>query len=136
MRNKFQAKFLKLLQEAPELNFDPAAEADAAAGQMDDGIELDEYGVDTEADPSVMATMDNGGDSQNQQMISTVNGWKQNLEKIDSYLRDSVLSSISQARNNTIIGDLVKELNSIERILNNISEFNNAVDMSIAKKRD
>jgi hypothetical protein len=136
MRNKFQAKFLKLLQEAPELNFDPTAEADAAAGQMDDGIELDEYGVDTEADPSVMATMDNGGDSQNQQMVSTVNGWKQNLEKIDTYLRDSVLSSISQARNNTIIGDLARELGAIERILNNISEFNNAVDMSIATKRD
>jgi hypothetical protein len=136
MRNKFQAKFLKLLQEAPELNFDPTAEADAAAGQMDDGIELDEYGVDTEADPSVMATMDNGGDSQNQQMVSTVNGWKQNLEKIDTYLRDSVLSSISQARKNTIIGDLARELGAIERILNNISEFNNAVDMSIATKRD
>jgi hypothetical protein len=136
MRNKFQAKFLKLLQEAPELNFDPTAEADAAAGQMDDGIELDEYGVDTEADPSVMATMDNGGDSQNQQMISTVDGWKQNLEKIDSYLRDNVLASISQARKNTIIGDLAGELNSIERILNNISEFNNAIDMSIATKRD
>lgn len=136
MQNKFQAKFLKLLREAPELNFDPAAEEDAAAGQLDDGINLDEYGVDTEADPDVMATMDNGGDSQNQQMVSTVNGWKQNLEKIDGYLRDNVLASISQARNNTIIGDLAKELGAIERILNNISEFNNAVDMSVAKKRD
>lgn len=136
MQNKFQAKFLKLLREAPELNFDPAAEEDAAAGQLDDGINLDEYGVDTEADPDVMATMDDGGDSQNQQMISTVNGWKQNLQKIDSYLRDNVLASISQARNNTIIGDLAGELNAIERILNNISEFNNAVDMSVAKKRD
>lgn len=136
MRNKFQAKFLKLLREAPELDFDPAAEEDAAAGQLDDGINLDEYGVDTEADPDVMATMDDGGDSQNQQMISTVNGWKQNLQKIDSYLRDNVLASISQARNNTIIGDLTGELNAIERILNNISEFNNAIDMSVAQKRD
>ena len=135
MRNKFQAKFIKLLREAPELNFDPAAEEAAAAGQLDDGINLDEYGVDTEADPNVMATMD-GGDSQNQQMISTVNSWKLNLEKIDSYLRDTVLLSISQSRNNTIIGDLTSELGSIERILNNISEFTNAIDMSVAKKRE
>ncbi len=136
MRNKFQAKFLKLLQEAPELEFDPAAEEAAAAGQLDDGITLDEYGVDTEADPNVMATMDDGGDSQNQQMISTVDSWKANFEKIDSYLRDNVLSAISQSRNNTIIGDLTSELGSIERILNNISEFNNAIDMSVAKKRE
>jgi hypothetical protein len=136
MRNKFQAKFLKLLQEAPELDFDPAAEEAAAAGQLDDGVNLDEYGVDTEADPNVMATMDDGGDSQNQQMISTVDSWKANFEKIDSYLRDNVLSAISQSRNNTIIGDLTSELGSIERILNNISEFNNAIDMSVAKKRD
>jgi len=135
MRNKFQAKFIKLLREAPELNFDPAAEEAAAAGQLDDGINLDEYGVDTEADPNVMATMD-GGDSQNQQMISTVDSWKLNLEKIDSYLRDTVLLSISQSRNNTIIGDLTSELGSIERILNNISEFANAIDMSVAKKRE
>jgi len=135
MQNKFQAKFLKLLQEAPELNFDPTAESDAAAEQLDDGINLDEYGVDTEADPNVMATMD-GGDSQNQQMISTVDSWKLNLEKIDSYLRDTVLASISQSRNNTIIGDLTSELGSIERILNNISEFANAIDMSVAKKRE
>jgi len=135
MRNKFQAKFIKLLREAPELNFDPAAEEAAAAGQLDDGINLDEYGVDTEADPNVMATMD-GGDSQNQQMISTVDSWKLNLEKIDSYLRDTVLASISQSRNNTIIGDLTSELGSIERILNNISEFANAIDMSVAKKRE
>jgi hypothetical protein len=136
MRNKFQAKFLKLLQEAPELDFDPAAEEAAAAGQLDDGINLDEYGVDTEADPNVMNSMDDGGDSQNQQMISTVDTWKSNLEKIDSYLRDTVLASISQSRNNTIIGDLTSELGSIERILNNISEFANAIDMSVAKKRE
>ena len=136
MRNKFQAKFLKLLQEAPELDFDPAAEEAAAAWQLDDGINLDEYGVDTEADPNVMNSMDDGGDSQNQQMISTVDTWKANLEKIDSYLRDTVLASISQSRNNTIIGDLTSELGSIERILNNISEFANAIDMSVAKKRE
>jgi hypothetical protein len=136
MRNKFQAKFIKLLREAPELNFDPAAEEAAAAGQLDDGINLDEYGVDTEADPNVMAGMDDGGDSQNQQMISTVDTWKANLEKIDSYLRDNVLASISQSRNNTIIGDLTSELGSIERILNNIGEFANAIDMSVAKKRE
>lgn len=135
MQNKFQAKFLKLLREAPELNFDPAAEEAAAAGQLDDGVNLDEYGVDTEADPNVMANMD-GGDSQNQQMISTVDTWKVNLEKIDTYLRDTVLASISQSRNNTIIGDLTSELGSIERILNNISEFANAIDMSVAKKRE
>jgi hypothetical protein len=82
MRNKFQAKFLKLLREAPELNFDPAAEEAAAAGQLDDGINLDEYGVDTEADPNVMAAM--GDDSQNQEMISTVDSWKANFEKIDT----------------------------------------------------
>jgi hypothetical protein len=136
MRNKFQAKFIKLLREAPELDFDPAAEEAAAAGQLDDGINLDEYGVDTEVDPNVMASMDDGRDSQNQQMISTVDTWKINLEKIDSYLRDTVLASISQSRNNTIIGDLTSELGSIERILNNISEFNNAIDMSVAKKRE
>ena len=136
MRNKFQAKFLKLLQEAPELEFDPAAEEAAAAGQLDDGINLDEYGVDTEADPNVMNSMDDGGDSQNQQMISTVDTWKSNLEKIDTYLRDTVLASISQSRNNTIVGDLASELGSIERILNNISEFANAIDMSVAKKRE
>jgi len=62
--------------------------------------------------------------------------WKTNLKKIDSYLRDTVLLSISQSRNNTIIGDLTSELGSIERILNNISEFTNAIDMSVAKKRE
>ena len=92
--------------------------------------------MDTEADPNVMNSMDDGGDSQNQQMISTVDTWKANLEKIDSYLRDTVLASISQSRNNTIIGDLTSELGSIERILNNISEFANAIDMSVAKKRE
>ena len=136
MRNKFQAKFIKLLREAPELDFDPAAEEAAAAGQLDDGVNLDEYGVDTEADPNVMNSMDDGGDSQNQQMISTVDTWKSNLEKIDTYLRDTVLASISQSRNNTIVGDLASELGSIERILNNISEFANAIDMSVAKKRE
>jgi len=134
MRNKFQAKFLKLLQEAPELEFDPAAEEAAAAGQLDDGITLDEYGVDTEADPNVMATM--GDDSQNQEMISTVDSWKANFEKIDTYLKDNVLSSISQSRNNTIIGDLTSELGSIERIRSEIDRFCNAIDTSVAKKRE
>jgi hypothetical protein len=69
-------------------------------------------------------------------MISTVDTWKANLEKIDTYLRDTVLASISQSRNNTIVGDLTSELGSIERILNNISEFANAIDMSVAKKRE
>ena len=136
MRNKFQAKFLKLLQEAPELEFDPAAEEAAAAGQLDDGVNLDEYGVNTKANPNVMATMNDGRDSQNQQMLSTVNSWKANFEKIDTYLRDNVLSAISQSSNNTIIGDLTDQLGTIERILNNISEFNNAIDMSVAKKRE
>ena len=134
MQNKFQAKFLKLLREAPELNFDPAAEEAAAAGQLDDGVNLDEYGVDTEANPNVMATMRD--DSQNQEMISTVNSWKANFKKIDTYLRDTVLASISQSSNNTIIGDLTGQLGSIERILNNISEFNTAIDISVAEKRD
>ena len=134
MRNKFQAKFIKLLREAPELDFDPAAEEAAAAGQLDDGVNLDEYGVNTKANPNVMATMRD--DSQNQQMISTVNSWKANFKKIDTYLRDNVLSAISQSSNNTIIGDLTDQFGSIERILNNISEFNTAIDFSVATKRE
>lgn len=136
MRNKFQAKFLKLLQEAPELEFDPAAEEAAAAGQLDDGITLDEYGVDTKANPNVMNSMDDGRDSQNQEMISTVDSWKANFEKIDTYLKDNVLSAISQSSNNTIIGDLTGELVSIERIRSEIARFCYAIDTSVAKKRD
>lgn len=136
MRNKFQAKFIKLLREAPELEFDPAAEEAAAAGQLDDGINLDEYGTNTEANPNLVASMNDAVNAQKQQMLSTVNSWKENFQKIETYLRDNVLSTISQSSNNTIIGDLVGELGSIERILNNISEFKTAIDMSVAKKRD
>jgi len=130
MRNKFQAKFLKLLQEAPELDFDPAAEEAAADGQLDDGVNLDDYDVDMEPDPNAMDEIGDAVARQNEQMVGVVDKWSANIDKFLGYLNgdqpNSIQSVLATANADSILGNLQRQQVKIGRIASDLAALQQA----------
>lgn len=130
MRNKFQAKFLKLLQEAPELDFDPAAEEAAAVDQMDDGVDAGDYAVDVDPDPNAIDEIGDAVVRQNEQMVSIVNNWNTNIEKFLEYLNgdqpNSVQSVLGNANPESLLGNLKNQQVKIGRIASDLAALQQA----------
>lgn len=130
MANKFQAKFLKILQEAPELDINPDLERDAAEMSLDDDVSMDEYDVDVEPDPSAVDEIGDAVARQNEQMASVVDKWSSNIEKFLGYINgdqpNSIQSVLATANPETVLGDLKNQQYKIGRIAADLAALQQA----------
>lgn len=130
MQNKFQAKFLKLLQEAPVLDFDPTLERDAAEMSLDDDVGVDDYDIDVEPDPSAMNEIGDALARQNEQMVSVVDKWSANIDKFLGYLNgdqsNSIQSVLATASPESILGNLKNQQVKIGRIASDLAALQQA----------
>jgi hypothetical protein len=122
MTNKFKSKFLKLLKEAPELDFDPTMERDAAESSMDgiDDVGIDDYDVDMEPDPNAINNTDDPLARQNQEMGSLLDKWSTNIDEFTKYINGEQSTSIQMTLKNanpqSVLGKLQKHQERIAKI--------------------
>lgn len=130
MTNKFQAKFLKFLQEAPELDIDPTLERDAAEASLDDDVSMDDYDVDMEADPNAVDEIGDAIARQNEQMTTVINKWSDNIDKFLSYLNgdqpNSIQSVLATANPESVLGNLKNQQVKIGRIASDLAALQQA----------
>lgn len=130
MTNKFHNKFLKILQEAPQLDIDPNSERNAAEMSLDDDVAMDDYNVDMEANPS---TVDEIGDAmarQNEQMVAIVDNWNSNIDEFLVYLNgdqpQSIQSVLATANPDSMLGNLKNQQVKIGRIAADLAALQQA----------
>jgi len=122
MTNKFKSKFLKLLKEAPELDFDPTMERDAAESSMDgiDDVGIDDYDVDMEPDPNAINNTDDPMARQNEQMSNLLDKWITNINKFTKYINGeqstSIQKTLQAANPNSNLANLKKHQDKIAKI--------------------
>lgn len=125
MTNKFQAKFLKILQEAPELDIDPTLERDAAEMSLDDDVAMDDYDVDVEPDPNAVDEIGDAMARQNEQMVSVVDKWCGNIDKFINYLNgdqsNSIQSVLGTANPESVLGAIKNQQVKIGRIASDLA---------------
>lgn len=130
MSNKFKAKFLKILQEAPELDIDPELERDAADMSLDDDVAIDDFDVDTTPDPDAMNEVGYAVSRLHQQMASTVDQWSAEIDNFIEYLNgsssNSVQTIIGNATEGTILGKLKNKQDNIGRIAADLAALQQA----------
>jgi hypothetical protein len=130
MSNKFQNKFLKLLQEAPELDFNPDDERSAAANQIDDDSSLDDYNVDVDPDPNFVDEIGNVIARQNDQMIGVIDKWCENIDKFLNYINgdqsNSIQTVLAASNPESIIGNLKNQQYKIGRIASDLAALQQA----------
>jgi len=122
MTNKFKSKFLKLLKEAPELDFDPTMERDAAESSMDgiDDVGIDDYDVNMEPDPNAINSADDPMARQNEEMGNLLDNWSSNISKFIEYINGNQTKSIQMTLKNanpeSVLGKLQKHQERIAKI--------------------
>lgn len=125
MQNKFHSKFLKILQEAPELDFDPDSERDAAEASLDDDVSMDEYDVDMEPDPNAIDEVGDAVARQNQQQATMIDTWSSKIDEFLDYLNgdqgNSILGTLSKAADETVIGKLKNQSTKIGNIASDLA---------------
>jgi hypothetical protein len=125
MANKFHAKFLRILQEAPQLDIDPDLERDAAEMSLDDDVAMDDYDVDMEVDPSAVDEIGDAMARQNEQMVSVVDKWNANIDKFLGYLNgdqpNSIQSVLATANPESMLGNLKNQQVKIGRIASDLA---------------
>lgn len=127
MTNKFHAKFLKILQEAPQmdLDFDPDLERDAAEMSLDDDIGMEDYDTDMEPDPNAVDEVGDAVARQNQQQATMIDTWSSKIDDFLNYLNgdqpDSILSVLSKAADETVIGKLKNQQHKIGNIASDLA---------------
>lgn len=130
MINKFHSKFLKLLQEAPELDIDPTLERDAAEASLDDNVSMDDYDVDMEADPNAVDEIGDAVARQNEQMVGVVDKWSANIDKFLGYLNgdqpNSIQSVLATANPESLLGNLKNQQVKIGRIASDLAALQQA----------
>jgi hypothetical protein len=130
MQNKFKAKFLKLLKEAPELNIDPTLERDAAEMSLDDDVSMDDYEVDVEPDPDAVDEIGDAVARQNEQMVGVIDKWSANIDKFLGYLNgdqsNSIQSVLATANPESILGNLKNQQVKIGRIASDLAALQQA----------
>lgn len=130
MYNKFQAKFLKILQEAPELDIDPTLERDAAEQSLDDDVSMSDYDVDVEPDPSAVDEIGDAMARQNEQMVGVIDKWSNNIDKFLGYLNgdqpNSIQSVLATANPESILGNLKNQQVKIGRIASDLAALQQA----------
>ena len=130
MQNKFHSKFLKILQEAPELDFDPDLERDAAEASLDDDVSMDEYDVDMEPDPTSIDEVGDAVARQNQQQATMIDTWSSKIDEFLDYLNgdqgNSILGTLSKAADETVIGKLKNQSTKIGNIASDLAALQQA----------
>lgn len=130
MQSKFKSKFIKILQEAPELDIDPTLERDAAEMSLDDDVSMDDYDVDMEIDPSAVDEIGDAMARQNEQMISVVDKWSGNITKFLGYLNgdqpNSIQSVLATANPESLLGNLKNQQVKIGRIASDLAALQQA----------
>lgn len=130
MANKFHAKFLKILQEAPQLDIDPDLERGAAEMSLDDDVAIDDYDVDMEVDPSAVDEIGDAVARQNEQMVSVVDKWSGNIDKFINYLNgdqpNSIQSVLGTANPESVLGAIKNQQVKIGRIASDLAALKQA----------
>lgn len=130
MQSKFKSKFIKILQEAPELDIDPTLERDAAEMSLDDDVSMDDYDVDMEIDPSAVDEIGDAMARQNEQMVGVVDKWNVNIDKFLNYLNgdqsNSIQSVIATANPESMLGNLKNQQVKIGRIASDLAALQQA----------
>ena len=125
MANKFHSKFLRILQEAPELDIDPDLERGAAEMSLDDDVAMDDYDVDMEVDPSAVDEIGDAMARQNEQMVGVVDKWNANIDKFLGYLNgdqpNSIQSVLATANPESMLGNLKNQQVKIGRIASDLA---------------
>lgn len=125
MTTKFHNKFLRILQEAPQLDLDPELQRDAAEMSLDDDVAMDDYGVDMEVDPSAVDGFGDAMARQNEQMIGVVDKWNSNIDKFLDYLNsdqtNSIQSILATANPKSMLGNLKNQQVKIGRISSDLA---------------
>lgn len=128
--NKFHSKFLKILQEAPELDFDPELERGAAEASLDDDVSMDEYDVDMEPDPNAIDEVGDAVARQNQQQATMIDTWSSKIDEFLDYLNgdqgNSILGTLSKASDETVIGKLKNQSTKIGNIASDLAALQQA----------
>jgi len=132
MTNKFKSKFLKLLKEAPELEFDPTMERDAAESSMDgiDDVGIDDFDIDVEPDPNASDEIGDAMARQNEQMSSLLDEWSTNIDKFIRYINGdqskSIQMTLKNANPESALGNLQKHQNQIAKIAGDLANLRQA----------
>lgn len=125
MANKFHSKFLKILQEAPQLDIDPDLERDAAEMSLNDDVAMSDYDVDMEVDPSAVDEIGDAMARQNEQMVGVVDKWNVNIDKFLGYLNgdqpNSIQSVLATANPESMLGNLKNQQVKIGRIASDLA---------------
>lgn len=130
MANKFHNKFLRMLQEAPQLDIDPDLERDAAEMSLDDDVAMDDYDVDVEPDPNAVDEIGDAMARQNEQMVGVVDKWCGNIDKFINYLNgdqsNSIQSVLGTANPESILGNIKNQQVKIGRIASDLAALKQA----------
>jgi len=130
MTTKFHNKFLRILQEAPQMDIDPDLERGAAEMSLDDDVAMDDYGVDMEVDPSTVDELKDAVARQNEQMVGVVDKWYSNIDRIIAYLNgdktkhpNSIQSVLGAANSKSMLGGLKNQQVKIGRIASDLADL-------------
>lgn len=125
MTTKFHNKFLRILQEAPQMDIDPDLERSAAEMSLDDDVAMDDYDVDMEVDPSAVDEIGDAIARQNEQMVGVVDKWNSNIDKFLGYLNgdqpNSIQSVLATANPESMLGNLKNQQVKIGRIASDLA---------------
>jgi hypothetical protein len=126
MTNKFKSKFLELLKEAPELDFDPSMERDAAENTISDAdVGIDDYDIDMEPEEGSFDDIDDAMARQNEQMGGILDEWSRNIDKFVNYINgeqnNSIRIVLKNANPQSILGDLQKHQDRITKIASELA---------------
>lgn len=129
--NKLQAKFLKILNEAPQ-RLDPEMERQAMEGTLDDGVSAQDFETDMEPDP--MATGNEVADiiqSQNAQQKSAIASWTQQIATFNTYLTNQVQPMVKEPPAETVLYSLDGRAKSlISKVSADLAYIQQALEMA------
>lgn len=128
----FAKNFLKLIKEQDQPVSD--MERDAMESSLDDGTDPSEFDVDMDADPSV----DTSGDvamamaKQNQQIVSTIQGWTDQVSQFLDFLNgsneNSIQSTLAQATPETVMDKMKQsQQQKIARVASDLASFHQSL---------
>jgi hypothetical protein len=128
----FAKNFLKVLkeQDAPMNDM----ERDAMESSLDDGTDASEFDVNMESDPTVGPENDvaMAMAKQNQQIVSTIEGWTNQVQQFLEFLNgpnpDSIQSTLAQAVPETVMDKMKQsQQQKIARVASDLASFHQSL---------
>jgi hypothetical protein len=126
--SKFARNFVKVLREA---DLDRDLERQAMEGSLDDGIDPSEFDTDMEVSPEEAMATDEVADAmskRNQQIISELQGWIDQVEEFLSFLNsedpNSVQSRLAAAEPDTVMDKMKQsQQTKISRVASDLASL-------------